>query len=738
MEQVSTLRVSSCSPEFYYYLSFFFIGYGDHFFNESEEEEILVPPPPSTAPPPPPPETFVLPPPDFMGYLSTSEMMALQPPSQAAPKPQPKQEKNRRVIKPPPIAPPKPPSTGSSDCPPSTPLSKPSPAKVPKHPNYAPPLPPNKGQQKTLKAPPPKPIRQSSMANADSPPTIPAPSPPVKSPTQSTFNPQNTAKVNHVSNTSVLKGYGEQDPRPKQVLLFDDIGSPNPVSMSVPMNGNVLRETPNKPVRKDPLHHKENLQSTRNAQTPVHESHISILKDDLYHKENVQNIEPSWSHMPEVTPKTNTEKILGQNETVKPQRLSYQIPRKLQTGNRGLLTAEDIQGKLSKPPGKFSSLFNHTPHNGESSGAPVASPLSLLLAAQERDKYKDGQSRENGTMNNERRGSTQNYNSIPKTLTTTQRARSISSLWAHDNVQVSPTSVKPVQYLEPKSSTMSQLSTSTYSRPAESLTTPASSVDMSSRLAVRKDSNVKTVAGIRYSGLPILPPPPEFDDFDGVTRSSSYINPPDPPLIRMAPTHKPDPLRPAHIPPSPLSKASKEPTPYISVQPQSKFQTNHKADPTLQPPSHVPPSPLSKTSKHPSPNVVQPNSQYQINSKTDITQRPASALPNKTTIVSILQKKMLEMDQKITTPTEADYDADDWGVSLSEDKVPVIPKATAQVKSVSTGKNQTPTHYKQGGKVAKKHPDINDNEPLSSYQYGMTYRVRPGSKQPITLIRKGL
>ncbi|XP_061640541.1 uncharacterized protein C6orf132 homolog [Phyllopteryx taeniolatus] len=672
--------------------------YGDQLSYGLVEEDILVPPPPSSAPPPPP-ETFILPPPDFLGYLSSLEMASLQSPPTPAPKPPPKEEKNRRIIKPPPMAPPKPLSTSSSSSASSTPLSKPSPAKFPKHPTFPPPLPPTKGQQNTLKTPPPKPIRLSSMANIDSPPQIPAPPPPVRTPTQSTFNPQNVAKLNHVSNASVLSGYEEQDTRPKQMLLLEDTGSVKPVPMLVAVNGNVPRDTPTKPIRKDPLHHKEHLQSTHLPQTPLHESAKAIPKDVLYHKENIQSILPSRSLMPEVTTRTSTKTVSAQNETVKPLRVPYQIPRKLQTGNRTLLTSEDIKGKLGpKPAGKFSLLLDNKLHNlknGESCAgqeAPSASPLSLLMAAQERERYKGFQSHENGTIkNDQRRGSIPKNNSIPKPLSTLPRSLSSSSLSHQDKLQVSPTSVSPVQYSESKLATIARMN--------NEASASASSTDMSNRRVERKDSNVKYGGDKGYVGMHLVPPPPEFDDFDDIELAPSS-RPPGPPL-KMAPRPNINSLPPAHGPPEP------------------------------------------KPSKHPTPNVgVQTNPQFQTNSRIDPTQRPTTLLSSQATLVSILQKKMLEMDHKIITTKEADYDAEDWGVPLSEDiKVPVIPKTMPQANSISTVTNPTPNHHKQelGGKAVKKYPDINSNEPQSVHihQYGMTYRVRPGTKQPITLIRKG-
>ncbi|XP_077429600.1 uncharacterized protein LOC144056552 isoform X2 [Vanacampus margaritifer] len=630
---------------------------GDQFSYGLAEEDILVPPPPSMAPPPPP-ETFILPPPDFMGYLSSSEMAALQPPPTRAPKPP---ETNRRVIKPPPMAPPKPPSTGSSSSASSTPISKPSPAKLPKHPNYAPPPPPVKGQQKPTKTPPPKPIRLSSMNNLDSPPQFPAPSPPAQTPTQSTFNPQNAAKLNQVSNTSILRSYEEQDPRPKQMLRLEDTASAKPV----PVNGNVPRETPSKPFRKD------NFQTTHLTQTPK-----SIPNDVLYHKENIESIPPTR----EVTPKVNTIPASAPNEAVKPHRVSYQIPRKLQTGNKTRLTSEDIQGKLSpKPAGKFSPILDE---------APAASPLSLLMAAKERDRHKGFQSQEIGTIKStQRRGSFQN-NSLPKNVPTMPRAVSSLSL-LQDKEQVSPTSDSPAQYWETKSATIARMS----NEPIYTNWTQAtSSTNLSNRLVERKDSYAKSGWGKERVVTPLLPPPPEFEDFDGIMESPPSMPPPDPPS-KMAPRPNITPL-----PPTP----SKHPSHNIGVQPKSQFQTNSKVKPAQQ-------------------------------------QQPTTLSSSQTTLVSILQKKMLEMDHKITATNEADYDAEDWAVPLSEDvKVPVIPKSRPQDKNVSTGTKQTETHHKQesNGKVVRKFPEINSNEIQSSYQYGMTYRIRPGTKQPITLIKK--
>nr|XP_057910244.1 uncharacterized protein C6orf132 homolog [Doryrhamphus excisus]XP_057910245.1 uncharacterized protein C6orf132 homolog [Doryrhamphus excisus]XP_057910246.1 uncharacterized protein C6orf132 homolog [Doryrhamphus excisus]XP_057910247.1 uncharacterized protein C6orf132 homolog [Doryrhamphus excisus] len=656
---------------------------------DNVEEDVFVPPPPSMAPPPPP-ETFILPPPDFLGYLSTAELASLQPPAMPAPKAPVKGEKNQRVIHPPSVPPPKPPSTGSSSSAPSTPTSKPSPAKVPKHPTFAPPLPPSKGQPKNVKTPPPKPIRLSSMSNLDSPPQTPAPPPPAQTPTQSTFNPQNTAKLYHVSNASVLSGYEERDVKPKQMLLLEDSGSAKPVPMLVQLDGNVPRMTPTKPVRKENIpsvhpsearlpetknatYHKENLPSMASSQP---------AKDPTYHKDHPQSLPPTL----EVATKTNSVSVSPKSESITPLQVPYQVPRKLHIGSRTPSTSEDAQGRL-KP--RLNLVLDHKLRNrtdgeiGISRDGPAASPLALLMAAKERDRFKGFVYHQNPTTTyNQRRRSIQT-NSNPHS-SILPRSVSTSSLFHHDQVQVSPTSVNLTH--ETKSATIAHMSSHpTSSRSAYASTEPASPV--SDRLADVNPARLEEDKEVL--DMPLLPPPPEFDDFDNMTEPPPSIRPPDPPL-RKTPQ--------ANIPHAPVPK--QDPI-YVNVPQKTQFQTKPKADP----------SPL-----------------------------PSPRSPSQATLVSILQKKMLEMDHKIFPPVEADDSAKDWGAPLSDDtRVAVLPKTAPQAKKASDGVTQTKQQQRQEmpGRVVTTYEDTNSTGPHSSHQYGMTYRVRPGTKQPITLIRKG-
>ncbi|XP_020789937.2 uncharacterized protein LOC110168789 [Boleophthalmus pectinirostris] len=193
------------------------------------EGEIFVPAPPSMAPPPPPAEVFVLPPPEFMGDLST-----LQPPVMPASKPPSQflslQEDDFNFLTPPPMSPPKPPSTGSNGL--SVPVSSPVATDIPEHPKYAPPQPPVE-KTRIFKNPPPKPIRISSVQTLDTPPDTPAPPPPVHTPTLSSFNPQSPAKLYNAPNSSFVNGYEESGPKIQPKLLFEDAGA-GPVQMVPP------------------------------------------------------------------------------------------------------------------------------------------------------------------------------------------------------------------------------------------------------------------------------------------------------------------------------------------------------------------------------------------------------------------------------------------------------------------------------------------------------------------------
>ncbi|XP_070759344.1 uncharacterized protein C6orf132 homolog [Enoplosus armatus] len=653
------------------------------------EGEIFVPPPPSMAPPPPP---GTLPPPDFMGDLNSLDLSTCQPPSTPPPNPTSPapsmKEEHLTILKPPPMAPPKPPSSCSAS---SVPISSPPPAKIPERPTFAPLQPPSERQHKTYKTPPPKPIRLSSISNLDSPPQTPAPPPPVQTPTLSTFNPQNTAKLFNVPKTSILSG--DHDHRPKQMLFLEDSGSVKSAPVLVQVDGKAPKvATPPKPVSKDVQELKENLQITQ----------------------------PSQSPLPEPNKVAETGTVSAPPETDKP----LQIPHRTSPQLQKVSTKDILEGSSSQSR-KFSPLLDRKLRNlrgSENNGAregSAASPLALLMAAKERDKHRstNSLSRENSAKKNEQpSASIHPSDSSPNSFIVTPRSSLYSSLSSQERIQESPKSVSPVDH------------TLTIQTPEKSSSpalvkdqTPSASLAHSTNNLVEQKRNAEQSPSKSQStqhednkeelSMPLLPPPPEFDDLGDIVGPPPSIPPPDPPM-------------------------KKAPTPTVSFPP-----------PALAPPPPPKPKPPAAP-KLPPPDIdVKPKLQVQTKPKVTPNQLPSNLSPSQATLLSILQKKMLEMDHKMAPVKEAESSSDDWGAPLPDEdnKVPVVSRAKPQSKNFPVVNNKTPTMNMQEleGKLVKKYQETSpvkvptSNGLKSKHQYGMTFTVRPGTKQPITLVSKG-
>ncbi|KAM9361648.1 uncharacterized protein ABDE67_022705 [Symphorus nematophorus] len=714
-----------------------------------EEEEIFVPPPPSMAPPPLP----FIPPPDFMGDLNSLDLPTLQPPSMPAPKPPslvPSMgEEDLTSLKPPPMAPPKPPSTCSSGSTSSVPISNPPRAIVPEHPKFAPPLPPSEKQNKTFKTPPPKPIRLSSISNLDSPPQTPAPPPPVQTPTLSTFNPQNTAKLYNVPQTSVLSGYEDRETRPKQMLVLEDSGSVKLAPQSVQVDGKAPKvATPSKPVSKDVQELKENLKITQ----------------------------PSPSPLPEPNKVAKTGAVSVPPEMDKPLRTLHQTSPQLQKVNGTSVNSEPSKDKLETSPSqsrKFSPLLDRKLRNlksSETSGArdgPVASPLVLLMAAKERDKHRSAQSlsRENSGKKNEQPSASIHPSDLsPNSFIVTPRSSSSSSLTSQDTIQESPKSARPVEHMQ-TIQTPQKPSSPALVRDPKPLASPALNRMTKSKSVInlieQKQNEEQSPPKSQPSQLevnkgdlsmPLLPPPPEFGDFNEIVGPPPSMLPPDPPT-KKAPTSRPPVGPPPSMPPpAPPTKKALTPVPSVGPPPSmpppdpptKKVPTPFVSLPPPAPVPSPPPPPKAKPPaalKLPPPDaVIKPKPQVQTKPKVASPQLPANLSPSQATLLSILQKKMLEMDHKMAPVKDAESNSDDWGTPLSDEdnKVPVVPKATPQNKnSPVVNKAATLDMRELEGKVVRKYQETSSvklptsNGP-SKHKYGMTFTVRPGTKNPIT------
>ncbi|XP_071350005.1 uncharacterized protein C6orf132 homolog [Trachinotus anak] len=658
------------------------------------EGEIFVPPPPSIAPPPPP-GTFIPPPPDFLGDLNSPDLAALQP-SASKPTPRPvSMERDIGFLKPPSMAPPPPPGSASS-----IPISSPPIAKVPEHPKFAPPPPPTEKQHKTFKTPPPKPIRLSSISNLDCPPQTPAPPPPVQTPKLSTFNPQNTAKIYNVPKTSPISGYENPDPRPKQMLLLEDSGSVNSAPVLVQLDGKVPKvATPSEPVSKDVQELNENLQITQPSQPPLSEPKKEAKTE-------------TDSTQPEIT------KLLHTPPLKSPQ------PQKVDSSQVNSETSKDKLGGSPSQRPKFSPLLDRklrSLKSSETSGSregPAASPLALLKAAKERERQRSTHSlsRENSaTKNKQLSASIHPSDSSPNSFVVNPRSNSSSSLTLQERIQESPNSLQTIQTPEDSSSPALVRDQMPLTNPALQSSITAAASPNATNLEKQKYNTEKSPPKFESAqpednkaeiSMPLLPPPPEFDDLDEIMVPPPSIRPPDPPV-------------------------KKAPTPTVTL-----------PTPVLSPPPKPKPPAAPKL---PPPDIdVKPKPQVQTKPKTAPSQLPTPLSPSQATLLSILQKKMLEMDHKMAPAKEAESSSDDWEAPLSCDDstVPVVPKATQQSKNYPVvNKAATLDMRELEGKVARKYQDTSSvkvptsNGP-SKHQYGMSFTVRPGTKQPITPVNR--
>ncbi|XP_037535463.1 uncharacterized protein C6orf132 homolog [Nematolebias whitei] len=683
------------------------------------EDEIFVPPPPSMAPPPPPVD-FIPPPPDFFGDLNS--LAAPAPPSKPAPKLPPSvEQEGLAIVNSPSSAPTKPLSTSSSDSASSAPIVSSPPPNIPEHPKFAPPQPPQEKQLKTNKAPPPKPARFSSIFN-DSPPQSPAPPPTVHTSTFSTFNPQHKAKVLDTPKTTFLGTQENHDARPKQMLLLEESGSRNSVPVLVTVDGKST-QAPKAPTPdpKDAQEPKKDLEIPQQSQLESHQqSRLEIPQQSRLETPQQSRLEtPQQSKLSqtELQKKAKTETPPAQSEITKPpQSPQLQKMENVQNGNSETL-------KINGSPGQsrsFSPMLDRklrTLKANEVSGsreAPAASPLALLQAAKQRDKNRTtaSVSRE-GSTNKSEHSSASIYPSdlspnsfvvVPKptssSLTPSQEKlqETAQSVWPAEHektIQAPEKSINPTQAMLQKPSNGPALSSPTVNNLAEQKQSAEETI--SQYQAVQQDEELN---------VPLLPPPPGFDDFIETTEPPPSICPPDPP-------------------------AKKAPKPAIDLPP-----------PAL--PNHIPPPPP----KLPPPDIdVKPKAQVQTKPKQATNQLPATLSPNQATLLSILQKKMIEMDHKMAPVVTADSSTDDWGTTAPEEdnKVPVVPKAKTQIKCPPPTKTKPASMDMKEleGKLIKKYQQSSQLEPPSSggahskHPYGMTFMVRPGTEQPITLISKG-
>ncbi|KAL7843854.1 hypothetical protein AOLI_G00253660 [Acnodon oligacanthus] len=669
---------------------------------DPEEGEIMIPAPPSVAPPPPPPQfippspQYIPPPLGFFGDLDPPvDLAALQPPSMPPPKPPSitgstiSEELELASLKPPPMAPPKPP-TDIPSLKTSAPISSPINAVqgIPECPKFTPPLPPMEKPQSPLikaqKMPPPKPVRLSSIYNL----TEVTPTPTPASTPASSFNPQTTAKLYSVPKTTVLTSQADREMRAQHILLLEDT-SGNPVRVHV--NGRA------------PLSAKE-VNPAQDVVPPVkpvrrNSSGLQLDTDVLDGQESLPN---------EVTkPDRASNEELAKGATL--QEVSNKIPTPVKGSPKteralAMPSAQEVSQVKELPaspskPRSYSPLLNrklHTlrGHEGSSGKETAASPLALLKAAKEREKQRSALSRQSSTKSS---SSAESLNvgihpneTRPNSFTVTPTPASPESL-----------NTQPKQSIliesQPKSQSLkvSRPEPSTVSHTAPSSNPVKHPTDLTSASTSSQEDGSE-------GAVHFIPPPPEFANSDPEDEIPTRTSPPDP-LVKSV-------VQPIKSIPSTNGPAA---PPKLTT---SSTATSLSAAPSTEPK-------LKKLQIKP--------------------QAPPGQPPVQATLLSILQKKMLEMDPKFAPARETDFSGDDWNSPLSDDDGATSPppKTSPKPKTTTVPMQTQGLDMKElEAKAAKKAQNLATkaprNGPQSKQQFGMTFTIRPGTKQPITPVMK--
>lgn len=604
------------------------------------EGQILIPPPPSIAPPPPPPQ-FIPPSPSHT-------------PPHSAFFGEPDPPLDLAALEPPSMRPPKPPAPENREPPTLRPplMTPPKPPTaqmaisqdIPECPKFTPPLPPSKSPI-IKKRPPEKPTRYSSIPNLAIIPSGPT------NPT--TSHTGRSASIFNLQNPSLIQ------PAMKTSPLTDQVDSGTP---PVP---------PVKPSR-------------RNSSGMRLESDLQDLR------QNLQKMLPNQTKTPSML-------VNGEPQTLR------EIPNPGPNPKKGLLTPEHFPGELSarhltqlSTTSSYSPLLsrklrNLKPNEGSSLKEPSASPLALLMAAKERDKHRSGLSRQNSTK------STNSIDSYSASIYPNEsRANSISITKPHLNqTRLSPTAL-----------TMPEPTRAMLCRPEQPL--PSSSVfatttviDTSAITSPKPLSPLHAYSDLTDGGLSFIPPPPEFANSDPEDASLDLYSPNS--ITKVSPSinfisksfQNTDIYNPSPIASVVYKPSTPQPTVSVEKQPQT---------PLYSPPKNLPPSPPKI--QPPLAPILPPQSLPPTLSKPQLPisllpQPPPSIAPNQTTLLSILQKKMLEMDSKFshTPEVHSEWDDEDMGASHQINSVPKPGTLLVQSKGLNMTELQNKVSQKAQSKA---------------------------------------
>ncbi|XP_018602388.1 uncharacterized protein C6orf132 homolog [Scleropages formosus] len=485
------------------------------------------------------------------------------------------------------------------------------------------------------KVPPPKPHRLSSISSQDGITQIPSPVPPSQDAAPSSFNPQNKAKLYNIAKTSLLSSQKDVEPKQKPILLLEESPSDPFVVQAnnkapTPIKGQELAArqiAPNKPAKS-------------NA------AEAQLQKDLADVTDNQMAPPPSGTREAQQFPLQDLASSVTSSNSSGATQPIPEHPSKLVEASPNSSYIMTQSSKRHRLEGGQKPYYHNRGSRATGLKEKTTSPMSLLLAAKEREKR--------------------------KTFATSNKQAETSAIGEASFVGISLSDTSHLRSSSPSASTVYHV---------EDFPGQGESQDTG-------HSTPSPIPPWEEDAVDFIPPPPEFaNSGEDIRDESPHCGPP-PSLVPCPP-----PLCPAEISLSSLT---------LSAEPKQSTK------------------------------VSSPNGQLEAPSAA------TSLSDSQKTLQSILQKKKLEMDERRTTGAEK------WSQSQSD-------------KDCDTSVGQRPTTVKENesnprtlpsqahslvlseleSKISKKVLKTANSEPPSKQSYGMTFRVQPGSEQPVTMIRKG-
>ncbi|KAI5093846.1 pollen-specific leucine-rich repeat extensin-like protein 1 [Silurus meridionalis] len=689
--------------------------------DDIEDGQILIPPPPTIAPPPPPPQ-FIPPSP---GYSSTPsaffeetylpvDLSTLQPPSMPPPKPPSlgtPEDVNLSALRPPPMAPPKPPSYQ---------MSTNSPEDIPECPKFTPPLPPTEkvnGNEKETNipqnlVPPVKPVRRNSSGiklddNIHD----------LKENMQAMLPNQSLTPVRVVD--SMASTLQTPPDVPNKIVTPKKNSATAEKPTTVLSAQDIINFTPPDPMQRySPLLNKKLQNLKTNEPSNGKEATTSPLALLLAAKEREKQ-KAALSRENSTKSNTSIDSTTGGIQMSNTRSNTFTVTPKPTASSGSIHPYTEIKPNTESPKIPDSS----SEHSASSSSTLFKSPASILSPSSPSDQYNS-------------------FNTVSFIPPPPEFANSDPEDEAPPNMLPPDPPAKRTDIIaSPNAAPITNGPANSPSIKSYSINTPMNAVP---KTQFKRASPPKLQPQAPPpSPLKLQPPAAPTS----VAKLQPQAPPTSPPKFQpQAPPTSPPKFQPQAPPTSPPKfQPQAPPTSPPKFQPQAPPTSPPKFQPQAPPTSppkfqpHPPPSPPKFQPQVPSPLKFQPQAPSPSLLKTP-PHAPPTASANQATLLSILQKKMLEMDPKFTLAREPDTGGDEWstpsfdedvGGSASLNSTPKPKSSTVPVQSA--GLDIKELENKVSKKAQAKAPA---SSAPSKQQFGMTFMVRPGTKQPITPIPK--